>query len=60
MKENIRALKAVLSGFVGIRKNQSAQSDESNIHPLRILIIGVICVIVFVCLLLNIVKFIVE
>lgn len=59
MNKNLQALKAVLSGFIGIRKSEKAQQDESTIHPLRILIIGVICVIVFVYLLINIVKLIV-
>lgn len=60
MKENIRALKAVLSAFIGVQKQQNANSDEAHLNPLRILFVGIFCVLIFVLILISIVKFIVQ
>lgn len=50
-----RAMMAVLSAFVGIRRRKSAD-DDARIHPLQIIIAGVCAVAVFIVVLLTVVQ----
>ncbi|MCH9705470.1 MAG: DUF2970 domain-containing protein [Proteobacteria bacterium] len=51
-----RAVLAVLSGFIGIRKRQSADDDMRSIHPLHIIVAGVCMLLLFITLVLFVVK----
>ena len=56
----VRAVLAVLSGFVGIRRGQRAAQDAKNIHPVHLLIAGVALVAAFVGILLLVVQSVVN
>jgi Tfp pilus assembly protein PilN len=51
----LRALGAVFSGFIGIRKHRSAESDEKQIYPVLLVAAGVCAVLLLVVLLLIVV-----
>lgn len=56
----LRAFKAVLCGFVGIRARGAAEDDNASLRPLHIVIVGVVSVACFVLLLLAIVGAVVD
>lgn len=59
MPESIRAIKAVLWAFLGIRKN-SERLEDSKIRPLHIIAAGLFLAFLFVITLILIVKWVVS
>ena len=53
----LRAVGAVLSAFVGIRKRHSAAADFASTRPLHIIAAGILSVALFVGVILLIVQF---
>ncbi len=51
-----RAVLAILSGFIGIRKRESADADSQAIRPLALVITGVLLLLTFISILLFVVK----
>ncbi len=52
----IRALRAVLWGFLGVRKNAEYEADTRRLTPQAVIAAGVFCAVVFVLVLFGIVK----
>lgn len=48
-----RAVRTVLSAFIGIRRSESSKNDLAKLSPVQIIVTGVICAVVLMgCLLL--------
>ncbi|MCC7546760.1 MAG: DUF2970 domain-containing protein [Burkholderiales bacterium] len=54
----LRAVAAVLSAFIGIRKNAARDRDQDAIRPLHVVIAGVIAAAVFVLTIVTVVRLI--
>jgi hypothetical protein len=50
-----KAIKAVLWSFIGIRKGSSHQTDMAELSPVHVVIAGVMCAAVFICMLILVV-----
>jgi len=50
-----KAIKAVLWSFIGIRRGSSHQTDMAELSPVHVVIAGVLCAAVFICLLILVV-----
>jgi hypothetical protein len=59
MQEIIRAIKAVLWAFLGIRKN-TGRLEDAKIKPLYIILTGLFLAFLFVLVLVLIVKWVVA
>ena len=53
-------VKAVLWGFVGIRKKKDYESDAAGLNPVHVVIAGVIGVAIFIVILITVVKLVVA
>jgi len=52
----IEAVKAVLSGFIGIRRRSDA--ERAPLNPVHVIIVAVVCVVLFILTLATIVHFV--
>ena len=52
----MHAVKAVLSGFIGIRRR--ADAEKAPLNPVRLIIVAVVCVVLFILTLVTIVHFV--
>jgi hypothetical protein len=53
-------IKAVLWGFLGVRRNADYQSDIAKLNPVHILVVGVLMAILFVGGLIAVVNWVVA
>ena len=54
----MRAFKAVLWGFLGVRRRSDYESDTQKLSPQAVIAAGLLSAAVFVLVLLGIVKFV--
>ena len=48
-------VKAVLWGFIGVRRNSDFQQDVAKLNPIHLLVTGVVLAFLFVAVLMGIV-----
>lgn len=53
-------VKAVLWGFLGVRRNADYQSDIAKLNPLHIMVVGVLMALLFVLALILLVNWVVA
>jgi hypothetical protein len=53
-------VKAVLWGFLGVRRNADYQSDIAKLNPIHILVVGVVMALLFVAGLILLVNWVVP
>jgi hypothetical protein len=53
-------VKAVLWGFLGVRRKADYQHDVANLNPLHLMVVGVVMALLFVFLLIFIVNWVVR
>jgi EamA domain-containing membrane protein RarD len=53
-------VKAVLWGFLGVRRNADYQNDIAKLNPIHIMVVGVVMAILFVLALILIVNWVVA
>lgn len=53
-------VKAVLWGFLGVRRNADYQSDIAKLNPIHIMVVGVLMALLFVIALILIVNWVVA
>lgn len=51
-------VKAVLWGFLGVRRNADYQSDVARLNPVHLIVVGVVMALVFVVTLILIVNWV--
>jgi Protein of unknown function (DUF2970) len=56
----VGTVKAVLWGFLGVRRNADYQSDIAKLNPIHIMVVGVIMAFLFVLALILIVNWVVA
>jgi hypothetical protein len=54
----LRAVSAVLSAFIGIRKSSARDRDMASVRPVHIIVAGVIAAAIFVLTLITLVRLI--
>lgn len=54
----LRAVAAVLSAFIGIRKNSARDRDLATIKPLHVVVAGLIAAAIFVITIVTVVRLI--
>jgi len=53
-------VKAVLWGFLGVRRNADYQSDIAKLNPIHIMVVGVLMAVLFVFALILLVNWVVA
>lgn len=53
-------VKAVLWGFLGVRRNADYQNDIAKLNPIHIMVVGVVMAILFVLALILVVNWVVA
>jgi len=53
-------VKAVLWGFLGVRRNADYQDDIAKLNPLHLLVVGLVMALLFVFILIFVVKWVVS
>lgn len=53
-------VKAVLWGFLGVRRNADYQSDIAKLNPIHIMVVGVLMALLFVLALILLVNWVVA
>lgn len=53
-------VKAVLWGFLGVRRHSDYQSDVAKLNPIHIMVVGVLMALLFVLALILIVNWVVA
>jgi Protein of unknown function (DUF2970) len=53
-------VKAVLWGFLGVRRNTDYQEDIAKLNPLHLMVVGVVLAFVFVGVLIGLVNWVVA
>jgi Protein of unknown function (DUF2970) len=53
-------VKAVLWGFLGVRRNADYQEDIAKLNPLHLMVVGVVLAFVFVGVLIGLVNWVVA
>jgi hypothetical protein len=53
-------VKAVLWGFLGVRRNSDYQSDIAKLNPIHIMVVGVLMALLFVFALILLVNWVVA
>lgn len=53
-------VKAVLWGFLGVRRNADYQSDIAKLNPIHIMVVGVLMALLFVVALILLVNWVVA
>ena len=56
----VATVKAVLWGFLGVRRNADYQSDIAKLNPIHILVVGVVMALLFVAGLILLVNWVVP
>ena len=56
----LRSMKAVLWGFLGVRKGQGHEQDMASLSFIHVIIAGIVGVVIFMVVLLMIVKAVVS
>lgn len=56
----LRSMKAVLWGFLGVRKGQGHEEDMASLSLIHVIIAGVVGVVIFMVVLLLIVRAVVS
>jgi hypothetical protein len=56
----VGTVKAVLWGFLGVRRQSDYQDDVAKLNPLHIMAVGVLMAVVFVLVLVFIVNWVVR
>lgn len=56
----VGTVKAVLWGFLGVRRNADYQSDIAKLNPVHIIVVGVIMALLFVLTLILLVNWVVA
>lgn len=56
----LKSMKAVLWGFLGVRKGQGHEEDMASLSLIHVIIAGVVGVVIFMVVLLLIVKAVVS
>ncbi|MGS5085453.1 DUF2970 domain-containing protein [Hydrogenophaga sp. A37] len=52
-------VKAVLWGFLGVRRNADYQNDVARLNPIHLIVVGIVMALVFVLSLILIVNWVV-
>ena len=52
----LRAVAAVLSAFIGIRKSSARDRDLANLKPVHVIVVGLIAAALFVAVLVTLVQ----
>lgn len=55
----LATLRAVLWSFFGVRRSDHHDKDMQTLHPVHVIIVGVLATVVFVLTLLAIIKYVV-
>lgn len=53
-------VKAVLWGFLGVRRNTDYQDDIAKLNPLHLVVVGLVMALLFVFILIFVVKWVVA
>lgn len=53
-------VKAVLWGFLGVRRNADYQNDIASLNPIHIIVVGIVMAILFVLGLITLVSWVVP
>jgi hypothetical protein len=53
-------VKAVLWGFLGVRRNADYQNDVAKLNPIHIMVVGVVMALLFVVTLILLVNWVVS
>jgi hypothetical protein len=53
-------VKAVLWGFLGVRRNTDYQDDIAKLNPLHLVVVGLVIALLFVFILIFVVKWVVA
>jgi hypothetical protein len=53
-------VKAVLWGFLGVRRNADYQSDVAKLNPIHLMVVGVVMALLFVVTLILLVNWVVS
>lgn len=53
-------VKAVLWGFLGVRRNADYQNDIARLNPIHIVVVGVLMAVLFVVALIGLVNWVVA
>ncbi|AOW14617.1 hypothetical protein LPB72_05455 [Hydrogenophaga crassostreae] len=53
-------VKAVLWGFLGVRRNADYQDDIAKLNPVHLVVVGLIMALLFVFILIFVVKWVVS
>ena len=56
----LRTVSAILWSFIGVRKNTEYQQDIKSLHPIHLIIVGLVALCVFVFVLIAAVFWIVR
>jgi hypothetical protein len=56
----VGTVKAVLWGFLGVRRNADYQNDIAKLNPIHILVVGVLMALLFVLVLILLVNWVVA
>jgi hypothetical protein len=56
----VGTVKAVLWGFLGVRRNADYQSDIAKLNPIHIMVVGVLMALLFVLVLILLVNWVVA
>lgn len=56
----IGTVKAVLWGFLGVRRNADYQNDIAKLNPIHIMVVGVLMALLFVLALILLVNWVVA
>lgn len=56
----VGTVKAVLWGFLGVRRNADYQNDIAKLNPIHIMVVGVLMALLFVLILILLVNWVVA
>ncbi|MDO9479661.1 MAG: DUF2970 domain-containing protein [Hydrogenophaga sp.] len=56
----VGTVKAVLWGFLGVRRNADYQNDVAKLNPIHIMVVGVLMALLFVLALILLVNWVVA
>jgi len=56
----VGTVKAVLWGFLGVRRNADYQNDIAKLNPIHIMVVGVLMALLFVLVLILLVNWVVA
>lgn len=56
----VGTVKAVLWGFLGVRRNADYQDDIAKLNPIHLVVVGLVMAVLFVLSLIFVVKWVVS